>query len=240
MRAFPANIAVNTGGRFVPRVETKAANTGYRAALGVSLAVLFLCGSAAGPLATAYLADRRVDIGRIADQWPERFDLVGSKTEPTWVEYVKLSRRGDLFLLEGGGLAGLEQAVEGVEVDKNGTIRHVHCPPMRDCSDSGPLSGFLASAQFVAYHRAGLLSGSADVVAYGDRHVFCLPGEAIGVKDPILDPCFDLATGAVLAQRHRSDGSWSGPSLDQATIRLEAAAPPASGRNYRPVTGVNR
>jgi hypothetical protein len=185
MRAFPANIAVNTGGRFVPRVETKAANTGYRAALGVSLAVLFLCGSAAGPLATAYLADRRVDIGRIADQWPERFDLVGSKTEPTWVEYVKLSRRGDLFLLEGGGLAGLEQAVEGVEVDKNGTIRHVHCPPMRDCSDSGPLSGFLASAQFVAYHRAGLLSGSADVVAYGDRHVFCLPGEAIGVKDPI-------------------------------------------------------
>jgi hypothetical protein len=239
MRAFPANIAVNTGGRFVPRVARRTANAIFQAAHGPSIAVLFLCASASLST-TAHSADHRVDIGRIAEQWPERFDLVGSKTEPTWVEYVKLSRRGNLFMLEGGGLAGLEQAVEGVEVDKNGTIRHVYCPAMRDCSDGAPLSGFLASAQFVAYHRAGRLSGSADVVAYGDRHVFCLPGEAIGVKDPILDPCFDVATGAVLAQRHRSDGSWSGPSLDQATIRLEATAPPTSDRNYRAVTGVNR
>jgi hypothetical protein len=239
MRVFPANIAVNTGGRFVPRVERRTAKAIFQAVHGLGIAVLFLCASASLST-TAHSADRRVDIGRIATQWPERFELVGSKTEPTWVEYVKLSRHGDVFVLEGGGLAGQEQAVEGVEVDKNGKIRHVQCPPMRDCSDGAPLSGFLASAQFVAYHRAGRLSGNADVVAYGDRHVFCLPGEAIGVKDPILDPCFDLVTGAVLAQRHRSDGSWSGPSLDQATIRLEATAPPTSVQNDRAATGVNR
>jgi hypothetical protein len=207
----------------------EAATAIFRAArMHGAIVLLFLsctvwagCGASAGGPAPA---GTTVDVGRIADQWPERFDLVGSKTEPTWVEYVRLSRRGDLFILEGGGLPGLEQAVESVEVGKDGSIRHVQCPPMRNCSDSAPLAGFLATAQFVAFHRAGRLKGLADVVAYGDRHVFCLPGEAIGVENPILDPCFDVATGAVLAQRHRNDGSWNGPSLDQATIRfLETA-----------------
>jgi hypothetical protein len=163
---------------------------------------------------------QQIDIGKIAEQWPDRFDLIGTKTEPTWVEHVRLTRRGDTFLLEGGGLAGLEQSLEVVQVTTAGDIRHLTCPAMRDCSDREPLSGFLASAQFLAYHRAGRLNGSAAIVAYGDRHVFCLPAEMIGVQDPILDPCFDLATGAVLAQRHRNDGSFDGPSLDQATIRF--------------------
>jgi hypothetical protein len=223
----------------VPRAATRAAKAICRAAHGVT--VLFFFASAAGFVTDAHAADHRIDIGRIADQWPERFDLVGSKTEPTWVEHVKLSRRGNVFVLEGGGLIGLEQAVESVAVDKNGAIRHLRCPPQRDCSDGAPLAGFLASAQFLAYHRTGRLSGSAEVVAYGDRHVFCLPGEAIGVKAPILDPCFDLATGAVLAQRHRSDGSWSGPSLDQATIRLESKGRrQRQAERYRALAGDNR
>jgi hypothetical protein len=175
--------------------------------------VMFLAGN-------AWAAEQQVDIGEIAKQWPDAFDLLGTKTEPTWIEHVSLRRRGDVFLLEGGGLGGLEQVVEAVHVTKTGAIQHLACPPMRDCSEGEPLSGFLASAQFLAYHRSSRLHGSAAVVPYGDRHVFCLPAEMIGVQDPILDPCFDVATGAVLAQRHRNDGSFDGPSLDASTIRF--------------------
>jgi hypothetical protein len=186
-----------------------------------------LVASATSP---AEAGDQQIDVSKIADVWPDHFDLTGTKTEPTWVEHVRLTRRGDTFRLEGGGLAGLEQSLEVVQLTRAGEVRHVTCPAMRDCSDREALSGFLASAQLLAYHRAGRLSGSATVVAYGDRHVFCLPGEMIGVQDPILDPCFDLATGAVLAQRHRNDGSFGGPSLDQATIRFLPSAPEAADR----------
>ncbi len=186
----------------------------------VGIAIVVLSAIAARPGNTT--SESSIDVRQVVAEWPDRFDLHGTKTEPTWVEQVGLQRRGDVFRLEGGGLPGLEQTTESVSVSSEGAIRHLDCPAQRDCNDGQPLAGFLASAQILAAHRAGRLHGEARVVPYGDRHVFCLAGEMIGVREPILDPCFDLATGAVLAQRHRSDGSWSGPSLDQATIRFVA------------------
>jgi hypothetical protein len=189
--------------------------------------VLSLLGGLCGVfvLALPLRAESTLDVAATVRGWPDRFELIGSKTEPTWVEHVRLMRRGDVFILEGGGLAGGEQTTESVEVTRSGTIRHLQCPAARDCSDASPLAGFLASAQVLASLRAGLLKGSARVVAYGERHVFCLPAEAIGVQEPILDPCFDVATGAVLAQRDRIDGSWGGPSLDKATLRFGEPVP---------------
>lgn len=175
-----------------------------------------LAGSAAIGAARA----SEVDLSTIAATWPAVFDMQGSKIEPTWVEYVRLRRDGDRFVLEGGGLHGGEQSVETVEVDAKGAIRHLVCPKAMDCSETRPFSGFLASAQFLAAHRAGRLSGRAAVERYGERDLFCLPGEQLGIAEPILDPCFDVATGAMLAQRMRTDGSFSGPTLDPATIRF--------------------
>jgi len=179
--------------------------------LGLALVVAF------GPAA---VYAQKVDLARIAASWPARFDMQGAKIEPTWIEYVRLRREGDRFTLEGGGLHGYEQAVESVEVDARGRIRRLRCPAAMDCKTVPAFAGFLASAQFLARHRAGLLAGHAPVVAFGDWKVFCVPGEKLGIDGPILDPCFELRTGAIVAQRARTDGSWSGPTLEPVSIRF--------------------
>lgn len=181
------------------------------------------------PLAGLALANT-IDLANTVAHWPADFDLRGSKTEPTWVEYVRVVRHGNLFVLEGGGLHGAEQTVEAVRVSSDGRIVHVACPPIMDCSTGAPLSGFLAIAELVGLVRRGELSGSVATIPFGDRLVFCLPAERLGVVEPILDPCFDVATGAVVAQRARTDQSFSGPTLDVATLRFvdPPEAPPAT------------
>ena len=194
------------------------------AAPAIALALLVQC-----PLARGASADT-IDLATTVMHWPARFDLRGSKTEPTWVEYVRVSRHGDLFVLEGGGLHGAEQTVEAVQVTSAGRIQHVACPPIMKCGSGAPLSGFLAVAELLGSARRGELAGRISTVPFGDRRVFCLPAERLGVLEPILDPCFDVATGAVLAQRARTDQSFSGPTLDVATLRFvnPPEAPPAT------------
>ncbi len=167
-----------------------------------------------------------VNLAVIAGSWPDQFDMRGTKTEPTWVESVRLVRRGDLFALEGGGLHDGEQAIEAVEVDAAGAVRRVACPAAMDCARRDALAGFLASAEFVAAHRAGRLRGRARIQSYGQRAIFCVPGEALGIDSPLLDPCFDVSTGAVLAQRDRASGGFGGPSLDPVSVRY--VDPPGS------------
>lgn len=199
-----------------------------RLAMNAMVAVLSVQLAHAGPA----LADT-IDLANTVAHWPAGFDLRGSKTEPTWVEYVRVVRHGDLFVLEGGGLYGAEQTVEAVLVSSGGRIMHVACPPIMDCSSGAPLSGFLAVAELVGLARRGELSGSIAAIPFGDRVVFCLPAERLGVVEPILDPCFDVATGAVLAQRARTDHSFTGPTLDVGTLRFvnPPEAPPINASN---------
>lgn len=181
------------------------------------------------PLARRASADT-IDLATTVMHWPAGFDLRGSKTEPTWVEYVRVLRHGDFFVLEGGGLYGAEQTVEAVRVTPAGRVQHVTCPPIMECGSGTPLSGFLAVAELLGSARRGELAGRIATVPFGDRRVFCLPAERLGVVEPILDPCFDVTTGAVLAQRARTDQSFSGPTLDVATLRFvdPPEAPPAT------------
>ena len=183
----------------------------------LSLLVFALSAPAAG-------ADT-VDLARLVASWPTSFEVRGTKTEPTWVESVRFVRQGDLFVLEGGGLPEGEQIVEAVRVTADGKIIRVACPQHMDCGDTRPMTGFLALAELVAAQRRGAAPGAAAAATYAGRRLACLPAERLGVADPVIDPCFDLATGAVLAQRTRTDFTFSGPTLDAASIRF--VDPPA-------------
>jgi hypothetical protein len=188
---------------------------GRRAALALALGALAATRAAAGPAP---------DIAALALSWPPNFVLTGTKTEPTYIEHVRVMRAGDRFVLEGGAPAGMAPSRESLVIAADGSLRHVDCPAAMRCDDPTPPTGFLATAAIVAAARSGRLAGPVRPVAYGDFQLVCVPAEALGVADPILDPCVELRTGAVLAQRHRRSNAFDGPSLDPWSIELSADA----------------
>ena len=41
-----------------------------------------------------------IDIAPAAASWGPRFILTGTKTEPTYIEHIRLERDGDIFILK--------------------------------------------------------------------------------------------------------------------------------------------
>ncbi len=166
-----------------------------------------------------------VNLATLVEAWPTNFRVSGVKTEPTYLETLDIARSGDVFSVLGGAPAFAERSLESVRVDAAGKIAWISCPAPMDCTTPEPPSGFLATAAAVAAWRRGTLSGSATPVAFGARTVVCIPAEKLGVTAPILDPCFDQKTGAVLAQRHRLSGAFDGPTLEASTLKIAAPEP---------------
>jgi hypothetical protein len=164
-----------------------------------------------------------IDIATAAADWSPRFILTGTKTEPTYIEHIRLERDGNLFVLQGGAPAGMAPSRESVVIDAEGNLRHLDCPPGMPCDSGEPPSGFLASAVIVAAVRQARLSGRFPILAYGGHELLCLPAEQLGVQQPVLDPCVEIHSGAVIAQRHRRSGEFDGPSLDPWSIELSTA-----------------
>jgi len=175
------------------------------------------------------LADDAAQIG-IA-KWilsrPAHYSITASKSEPTYLEAIDIDRSGDAFSVKGGAPAWAERSVEAISVSAEGELRHDVCPKAMTCGDVPP-SGFLATTAVLAAARAGSDLGYASPVPFGTRSVVCVPSEKIGIANPILDPCLDVETGAVLAQRHRRTGAFDGPSLDPWSVRVRIEDRPAS------------
>lgn len=186
-----------------------------------TIAALLL--TAAGPPHAARPHVATIDIGAWVRGWPTTFALRGDKNEPTYLAAIDIERDGDRFTIRGGAPAWAERSTEAIEVLPNGRLRHRVCPKGMSCDDGSVPSGFLASAALLAAERTGRPLGEATAVSYGAREVVCVPAERLGIAEPILDPCFDVATGAVLAQRHRLSGRFDGPSLDPWSVRVEQA-----------------
>jgi hypothetical protein len=186
----------------------------------VTLPIAFICLAAA----CAVEAAPTIDIAAAAAFWGRRFILTGTKTEPTYIEHIRLERDGDLFILEGGAPAGSVSSRESVALDAGGALRHVDCPAAMSCDTPEPPSGFLTSAVVVAALRAGRLSGRFPVISYGGFALICIPADRLGIGNPILDPCIESHTGAVIAQRHRRSGEFDGPSLDPWSINLSISS----------------
>ncbi len=160
-----------------------------------------------------------IDVGSWTRALPSDYSVSGYKNEPTYLAAVDIERRGDLFTITGGAPAWAERSRVSMRVSAAGDLLSVECPKPMVCDDSVP-AGFLATAALIAAARRGMKLGVAEPVSYGERSVICVPGERIGIVEPILDPCFDTLTGAVLAQRHRRNGTFDGPSLDPASVKV--------------------
>jgi hypothetical protein len=168
--------------------------------------------------------DDRIDIARLAARWPDHFLLSGTKTEPTYVEAVTLRRDGDIFTLTGGAPLGMGASRQSLSVDKRGQLTMVTCPTSMRCGPPLRPSGFLASAAIVAAARRGALSGRFTPRRFGPYRVVCIPAEEIGIVNPVLDPCVEVHSGAVLALRHRLSHNFDGPSLDPWSLELTTGA----------------
>jgi hypothetical protein len=106
-----------------------------------------------------------IDIALAAASWGPRFILTGTKTEPTYIEHIRLERNGDVFILQGGAPAGMAPSRESVTLGPDGVLQHLDCPAGMSCDTSEPPSGFLASAVILGAIRAQRLSGRFPIVS---------------------------------------------------------------------------
>ncbi len=174
-----------------------------------------------------------LDLAAWARALPQHFTVSGVKNEPTYLAAIDIARAGDIFTIRGGAPAWMERSVEAVRVSDDGAITHDICPVGMDCRQVSRPAGFLSGAALLSASRRGLLHGTATPEAYGVFEVVCIPGEQLSIKDPILDPCFEIRSGAAIAEKHRTSHRFDGPSLDPVSLRIqitssEPAASPSS------------
>jgi hypothetical protein len=118
-----------------------------------------------------------IDIALAAASWGPRFILTGTKTEPTYIEHIRLERDGDIFVVQGGAPAGMTPSRESVALGADGALRHLDCPSGMRCDTAEPPSGFLASAVILSAIRAQRLSGRFPIVSYGGFELVCIPAD---------------------------------------------------------------
>ncbi len=165
----------------------------------------------------------------LARSWSTDWTVTGAKSEPTYVENVRISRLGNRFTLDADAFGVPFGQIE-MSVDDQGRVAVLACPRGASC-DAKP-TGFLATVQVLAAARRGEDLGRAPVFTYAGRDVACAPAELLSggtaATDPhgspavdrhaAVVPCFDTFTGAVFAQRSATDDSFTGPTLDEATL----------------------
>jgi hypothetical protein len=166
-------------------------------------------------------------LGAAVAAWPDTFTVTGTKSEPSYVEHVSYGRVGDRFGLtidlqpQGRQAGGTSRSV--LSVDARGDLSVIACTG--DCGGS-VVQGFLATASVVAAARRGELPTGAHATTYAGRKVLCVDNAALGTTDAVLDPCLDVETGALIAQRSRHDGTFAGPTLDERSIRVSTKPDP--------------
>jgi hypothetical protein len=238
--------------------------------VSVALSCLVLATCGAGPSASvggrdsaaarttgpARAQSRTVELATLARSWSSNWTVLGAKTEPTYVEHVRISRRGDRFTLDADANGEPFGRIE-MSVDDRGRIAVLDCPRWVRC-DTRP-TGFLATVPVLAAARRGQLAGAAPVLGYAGREVACVPAEllrdgattgapGVTARDAdgsstvdlraVIDPCLDTRTGAVLAQRSRDDGSFAGPTLDEDTLVVRELTTEQHAAGSRPYAGL--
>jgi hypothetical protein len=162
--------------------------------------------------------------------------VIGTKSEPTYVETIRISRNGDRFTLDAEA-SGQRVGLVEMSVDDRGRVAMLACPRGATC-DLRP-TGYLATVQVLAMVRRGERTGTAPVLRYAGRDVVCVPtgllrgtpsdaetddGSSM-VLSAVSNPCLDMETGAVLAQQSCDltqqlcdGGAFVGPTLDEGTL----------------------
>jgi hypothetical protein len=157
--------------------------------------------------------------------------VIGTKSEPTYVETIRISRDGDRFALDAEANGQRVGRVE-MSVDDRGQVAVLACPRGATC-DLRP-TGYLATIQVLAMVRRGERTGTAPVLRYAGRDIACVPAGLLwgtpaesdaartvgsaGMVRAVSSPCLDTETGAVLAQQSCDGGAFVGPTLDEGTL----------------------
>ena len=155
--------------------------------------------------------------------------VIGSKSEPTYVETIRISRNGDRFTFDAEANGQRFGRVE-MSVDDRGQVAVLACPREASC-DLRP-TGYLATVQALAMVRRGQGAGVTAVFRYAGREIACVPANLLLGTPPdteadggsatapraVSSPCLDVETGAVLAQRSCDGGGFVGPTLDEGTL----------------------
>jgi hypothetical protein len=153
--------------------------------------------------------------------------VIGSKSEPTYVETIRISRNGDRFTFDAEANGQRFGRVE-MSVDDRGQVAVLACPPKASCDL--PPTGYLATVQALAMVRRGQGAGVTAVFRYAGREIACVPANLLGTPPDteadgsaaapraVSSPCLDVETGAVLAQRSCDGGGFVGPTLDEGTL----------------------
>jgi hypothetical protein len=189
---------------------------------------LAACGVGAVAVATlvtgaAFADTDRVPLAPLVASWPETYAVQGMKSEPLYTEHIDITRSGDVFdvrievLAQGDAALGTQHDV--VAVDADGTVSwSTGCgktPAL--CADDTELRGFLATAALVGLARADRLPETGVAREVHGRAVVCVEDGALhpdaAPAHVRLDPCFDRATGAVLAHWSPDSAAFVGATL---------------------------
>ena len=193
------------------------------------------------PLLVSSLLHAGCDAGSVTGpplspgSWPRHYELSATHSEQQYVENVRLLRSGSDFVLIGGVSPPDLPLRITVQVGSDGSIRgtdaagrEIVCPDAVAIPCALPLRGLLASAAVLAAARRGAMPQVLVRAMFAGRCVICVDAAQIAaaaaptapLEPPIVDPCLDARTGAVLAFRHRRSGQFEGASLDPESIHI--------------------
>ena len=166
-----------------------------------------------------------IALAPVVAAWPTGYAVSGTKSEPLYVEHITSLRDGDRFTLtidvESQGQSALGVQHGAVELGQDGRISWVEgcTKPAAECADDPGLRGFLAQAALLGALQRGVLAADATgtartlhghpVVCVSDRMLY--PASPPTVEG--LDPCFSIATGALLGHWSTPSSAFVGPTL---------------------------
>ena len=164
-----------------------------------------------------------VALAPIVADWPDSYSVVGSKSEPLYTERISFSRDHDLFALrieviaQGDTALGTQQGA--VRVTSDGTITWISgcTKDAAACQDDTALRGFLTTAALVGLERSGRMPDTGTARTLHGTPVVCVddnaahPDSAPSIAG--LDPCFSIATGALLGHWSAASAAFVGPTL---------------------------
>lgn len=175
-----------------------------------------------------------VPLAPIVAAWPSQYTVVGTKSEPLYVEHITSTRDGDVFALRieviAQGDSALGTQVSAVRVQGDGSIEWLAgcTKDASGCADDPALRGFLSAAVVEAAVREGRTPDSASARTLHGVPVVCVRDELLHPDAPPamtdLQPCFSRSTGALLGHYSPAGSAFVGATLAEGlaqTIRAD-------------------
>lgn len=175
------------------------------------------------PPAVTGAVTNQVALAPIVATWPDSYTVVGTKSEPLYTERIAYTREGDLFVLrieaiaQGDSPLGTQRGA--VRVADDGTVSWMSgCVKNASaCADDTALRGFLTTAALVGLERTGRLPEVGTARALHETPVVCVDDDDVhpdaSPSTAGLDPCFSVATGALLGHWSAASAAFVGPTL---------------------------